>query len=109
MTILDSPENTTANFTTTVIFSYLVEGSHVVVLTWRNGSEPVMDDRPRVAIDHERVNRTFSRSTLTIRSVDVSDTALYSCDVENSLPLNISYSSSADHQFSLYVQSEFPV
>ncbi len=106
VSIVDAPENTTANSTTQTSFLCLVEGSHMVTLTWRNGSEPVMEDRPQVVINIERVNRTFHRSTLTIQSLEVTDAALYSCNAENVLPMNASFFSSASHQFSLFVQSE---
>ena len=106
VSIMENPDNTTVNASTILTWSCLVEGSHDVRVNWWNDSSQVVEDS-RVEIRTQQLNSTFTRSTLTIQGVDVTDTALYSCNTSNVVPINNSFTSTdASHDFTLFVQSE---
>lgn len=105
--IVNSPDNTTANMSTNIHLTCSVMASHEVTLTWSRDGVTFIDPRAAlVVISQSQVNSTYHTSSLTIPDVQLSHDGRYACHASNRFSSDGPSASDNSPDFYLFVQSE---
>ena len=104
--IVDSPENTTANMSSSIHFTCVVMASHDVTLTWSRNGVTLEAQDASATISQIQVNSTYYNFSLMIPDVQLSHDGTYACHVSNQYSADGPSASDSSPDFYLFVQSE---